>query len=74
MLNEKITKLRAYALTAKTAIYNEDAMTAIELAGVTACKVNECIEAINMMLDIIETLEQGISINYDANTENLNIG
>jgi len=72
---EKITKLRAYALTAKTAIYNEDAMTAIQLAGVTACKVNECIDAINGMLEICEEVFAEIlkheALNYDDSSEEL---
>lgn len=66
---EKINKLRAFALTAKTAIYNEDAMTAIELSGQTACKVNECVEVINQMLDITADLARGI--NYDPDNEEI---
>ena len=67
-VSQTIAKIRAYALTAKTAIYNEDAMTAIELAGQTACKVNECVDAINSILDVIETLT---GIEYDPDNEGL---
>ena len=42
-----IKKIEHYSLTSKTAIYNEEAMTAIELAGFTAEKVNECVDAVN---------------------------
>ena len=73
-LAEQITQLRAYALTAKTAIYNEDAMTAIELAGQTACKVNECVEVINNMLDLLDALIKEFDIagvQYDPATENI---
>lgn len=72
MLNEKIEALRAFAITAKTAIYNEDAMTAIELAGVTACKVNQCIDAINAMLDIIADLDI-VKEQYDAANETIKL-
>lgn len=70
---EKIEKLRAYALTAKTCIYNEDAMTAIQLAGQTACKVNECVEAINLMLDTIEDTLKLLGVEYDPETEELKV-
>ena len=69
---ERIEKVRALALTAKTAIYNEDAMTAIELAGVTACKVNQCVEAINAMLELLEVLDITI-FEYDETNEGLKI-
>lgn len=75
MLSERLEALRALAITAKTAIYNEDAMTAIELAGVTACKVNQCVDAINEMIDILKDLNidgsgsGGASVTYDANGE-----
>lgn len=69
----KIELLRAYALTAKTSIYNEDAMTAIELAGQTACKVNECVEALNNMLDVVEELRLAVGLQYDPDSENLTI-
>ena len=67
----KIEQLRAYALTAKAAIYNEDAMTAIELSGQTACKVNECVECINQMLDVIADIAR--AIDYDPANEEITI-
>lgn len=73
MFTEQIAKVRALALTAKTAIYNEDAMTAIELAGVTACKVNQCVDAINEMLDFIEKITIETSIGYNASDESVTI-
>lgn len=67
-ISQKIEQIREYALTAKACIYNEDAMTAIELAGQTACKVNECADAINSILDILE--EMGVAgIEYDSDAE-----
>ena len=70
---EKIEKLKAYALTAKTSIYNEDAMTAIQLAGQTACKVNECVDAINLMLEVITEVSAIVGFNYNEQTEELSI-
>lgn len=70
---EQVAKLRALALTAKAAIYNEDAMTAIELAGVTACKVNQCIDAINEMLDLIATITDDVALAYNSADESVTI-
>lgn len=70
--SEKLEALRAFAITAKTAIYNEDAMTAIELAGVTACKVNECVEAINKIVDLLDEIVTN-NILYDAENERITI-
>ena len=70
---ESIEKIRSYALTAKTAIYNEDAMTSIELAGVTACKVNQCVDAINEIVKILDQLPSDLGINYDPDNENITI-
>ena len=71
-ITEKLIKLRAYAVTAKTAIYNEDAMTAIELAGQTACKVNECVDAINMLIEVVEELTTDIrELEYNADSEEI---
>lgn len=42
-----IEKIGHYALTTPGSIYDEEAMTALELAGRTAAKVNECVEEVN---------------------------
>lgn len=42
-----IKKIGHYALENPTTIHDEEAMTALELAGRTAGKVNECIEQVN---------------------------
>ena len=68
---ENLELLRAYALTCKTAIYNEDAMTAIELAGCTAKKVNEVVDVVNKMIDIIDELAGLHDVEYDEATESL---
>lgn len=73
---QQIAKLHALALTAKTAIYNEEAMTAIELAGATACKVNQCVECINEITATLEELSTdleaiGTIVGYDVDNEEL---
>ena len=42
-----LEKIPHYALTSSASIYDEEALTALELAGRTAHKVNECVEAVN---------------------------
>ena len=75
-LNSKIEKLRALAITAKASIYNEEAMTALELAGATACKVNQCVECVNGMLDLLTEISADLEkhmgeITYNAENEEI---
>ena len=44
-----IDKMRHYSLTNPASVYDEEALTALELAGRTAGKVNECVEAFNTL-------------------------
>lgn len=70
----KIEELRAYALTCRASIYNEDAMTAIQLAGCTAKKVNEVVDLVNSMLDLLEKIAAEADIlpnEYDETSETL---
>ena len=66
----KIEELRALALTCRASVYNEDAMTAIELAACTAKKVNEVIDLVNGILDLLESLDV-IPNTYNENSETL---
>lgn len=71
---EKLQQIRAYALTCRAAVVNEDAMTAIELAGCTAAKVNEVVDLVNQILDYIEKVitSGDIATNeYDETRETL---
>lgn len=43
----KIDPIKHYAVTAHPSVYDEEAMTALELAGRTAAKVNECIDTLD---------------------------
>jgi len=67
---EEIMRLKAYAATCRASIINEDAMTALELAGCTAKKVNEVISLVNEMLTMIEQLHEAY---YDPDAETLAI-
>lgn len=42
-----IDKINHYSLTNPASVYDEEAMTALELAGRTAAKVNDCVENFN---------------------------
>lgn len=44
-----IDKINHYSLTRPASVYDEEALTALELAGRTASKANECIEAFNKL-------------------------
>lgn len=44
-----IEKIGHYSLTTPASVYDEEAMTALELAGRTAGKVNECIDEVNRL-------------------------
>lgn len=55
-MGEKLKLLKAQMLNACTTIYDEEAMTGLELSARTACKVNECVKMVNFMLENMETL------------------
>lgn len=42
-----IDKINHYSITNPASVYDEEAMTALELAGRTSAKVNECVDAVN---------------------------
>lgn len=49
-----IDKLGHYSLTNSASVYDEEAMTTLELAGRTVGKVNECIDAFNKLEGTID--------------------
>ena len=51
-----INPINHYAFTNPASVYDEEALTALELAGRTANKVNECVEAINKQDKKIDNL------------------
>lgn len=50
-----LSKLNHYSLTSPASVYDEEALTALELAARTAKKVNDCVEAFNELEGTIET-------------------
>lgn len=56
-----IEKIGHYSLTNPATVYDEEALTALELAGRTAAKTNECIEAVNGIPQrVSETVQEHI--------------
>ena len=64
---KKVKPLRHYSLCNPVSIYDEEAMTALELAGRTAKKVNECVETLN---DAIDEMPDVIKDNVEEHIEN----
>lgn len=57
-----IKPIEHFSLTHPNSIYDEEAMTALELAGRTAMKTNECVEAINTLkLETDATFEKAVT-------------
>lgn len=64
-----IDKLGHYSLTNPASVYDEEAMTALELAGRTASKVNECVEAFNKLEGTIdETVDSSVQEHIQKGT------
>ncbi len=53
-----IGKIGHYSLTNPASVYDEEALTALELAGRTAHKVNECVDAFN-------TLDKNVNVHIE---------
>lgn len=48
-----VDKIGHYSLTNPASVYDEEALTALELAGRTAAKVNECIDEVNKIPETV---------------------
>lgn len=58
-MGDKLKLLKAQMLQACTTIYDEEGMTSLELAAKTACKVNEVVKLVNMLVDSTEDIVIG---------------
>lgn len=58
-----VTKIGHYSLENHPSIYDEEAMTALELAGRTAQKVNECVDKVN---EIPQTVADDVQAHIDS--------
>ena len=73
-LTHRLKKLANEANECYYSPFNEDAMTALELAGCTARHVNECIRLINEFADCLAEFTETYNIGYDENGKMLIIG
>lgn len=63
-IEQKIENLRKQVDSSYTCIYNEDAMSVLELAGQSAKMSNECVKTVNMLCDIVSNINDLIAMNY----------
>lgn len=73
-LDAKIKAIKEQVNTSYVCVFNEDAMTSLELAGCTAKAVNECLKAINMLSDLVLEVNKVIALSYEPNEEMLIVG
>ena len=71
---DKLIRFKAYAMTnSNIGVYNEDAMTSNRLQIVTADKVKECLEQVNVLTEAITNIQETLSIKYTEETEELEV-
>lgn len=73
-LDAKIAAIKEQVNYSYVTIFNEDAMTSLELAGCTARAVNECLKSINMLSDLVLEVNEIIALGYVAPEEMLVVG
>ena len=73
-IGEKITNLKSQVNSSYVCIYNEDALTSGELAGRTAQATNECLKAVNMLCDLVEEINEFVTLNYVNSDEMIVVG
>lgn len=73
-LDAKITAIKDQVNNSYVCIFNEDAMTSLELAGNTARAVNECLKSINMLADLVIEVNKLIALGYLESEEMLIVG
>ena len=73
-LDAKVKAIKEQVNNSYVCIFNEDAMTNLELAGCTAKAVNECIKAVNMLSDLVLEVNEIIALGYVSEEEMLVVG
>lgn len=73
-IGQKVEELKEQVNSSYVCIFNENAMTQLELAGQTAKAVNECIKAVNMLSDLVLEVNNIIALNYVQSEKMLIIG
>lgn len=66
-----IDKLNHYSLTNPSSVYDEEALTALELAARTAAKVNEAIESVNENTENVEKIPSIVTKEVKNVTSNM---
>ena len=61
---KKIEEIKTQVNNSYVCLFDENSMTALELAGNTARAVNECLKAVNMLCDLVVDLNDTIALNY----------
>lgn len=73
-IDGKISALREQINSSYVSIYNENAMSALELSGQSAKMANECVKTVNMICDIVDELNNYVNMSYVTSDEMLTIG
>lgn len=73
-LDAKIKAIKDQVNASYVTIFNEDAMTSLELAGCTAKAVNECLKSINMLSDLVLEVNEILVTAYIPESEMYVIG
>ena len=73
-IGQKVADLKEQVNTSYVHIFNENAMTQMELAGCTAKAVNECIKAVNMLGDLVLEVNDFVALNYVPEQQMLVVG
>ena len=72
---DSLENLRLRAMALRSTVHNEHQLSTIELTAMNAKKTNEIIKVVNDLCELVENLQQtnGLVLNYDGSTENLNL-
>lgn len=73
-IDQKVADIKTQVNSSYVGLFNENAMTSLELAGCTAKAVNECLKAVNMLSDLVLEVNGLISMYYEPGEEALLVG
>lgn len=73
-IGQKVAELKEQVNASYVCVFDENAMSTLELAGNTAKAVNECIKAVNMLSDLVLEVNDFIALNYVPGEEMLVVG
>lgn len=73
-IGDKVAAIKDQVKASYVCVFNENAMTSLELAGNTAKAVNECLKAVNMLSDLVLEVNKLILLGYMPGDEMLIVG